>query len=674
MSGSSSGAVNTSAEVERLSELVRQVELQLATAEAEAQRERTQRVIAEAERAAAEAEAQRERTQRATAEAERAAAEAEAQRERAKRATAEAEMNKQRASTFFATMRGMSGSASEHAAVSSDVSRRGAPAPEFVSLEEFFRGMPAVLDADVQAAWEVCRVQLAARPAVSECDLGTLAERKFVHPLVWLLLEAAQQPEGEKRELRLWPEASIEDSLSHSGAQPDVLCTHIRDMSPCSLGACFGLELKRWIAAQLEVGAAQAGNYGRRLVARHAMELLERGAPLLDVAILTAASNGEDIVFLRVRSGVRAGEDPFGGTPCPTEQSPQLPLLRGWNPSHPTEVPRTPPAGFAALVRVLRSPPALLNGCTLPLERITVKAPPLISGELRLGVRLGCGGSSDVYECTLPSGKSAVVKVARAATSRSSAMFSAEKASLQALHAAPGGAVPQLLGAGSRELPARAAVLPRNDLAEPWQLLILSPVGMPLSAALAKHLQREPAHHPATSADLLRARRAFGDVVAIGVLRGLCAAHAAHIIHCDVRPSNVVFLEGGDSDSGALLVDFGLSRTPGTAAGGVGVRAYAADCVFSQSSCTARAGLDLVAAAYTWLSVVHGDAQCRAPWSATGETAAAWVAREAARDKDVARIAAGVAVLVRPNCVTPEACWYEWPWPDADEASEAGNP
>jgi hypothetical protein len=649
MSGSS-GAVNMSGELERLKEQVRQLELQRATAEAEAQRERTQR-------ATAEAEAQRERTQRIAADAARAAAEADSL--------------KQRALTFFALMRGMSGSASEHAAVSSDVSRRGAPAPEIVSAEVFFHGMPAVQDVDVQAAWDVCRGQLAARLAVSVSDLGTLAERKFVHPLVWLLLESAQQPEDEERVLRLWREASIEDSVPHAGAEPDVLCTHVRDTSPCSLGACFSLEVKRWTPNHLDVGCAQAGNYGRRLVARHAMELLDRGALLPDVAVLTAATNGEDIVFLRVRSGVRAGEDPFGGTPCPTEQSPPLPLLRDWNPAHPTSVPQTPPAGFAALVRVLRMPPALLNACTLPLERITVMAPPLLSGELPLGVRLGCGGSSDVYACTLPSGIAAVVKVARAATSRSSAMFSAEEKSLHALRAAPGGTVPQLLGAGSRELPARAQVLPSNCLATPWQLLILSPMGMPLSAAMAKHLQREVARHPAAPGEPLPARRAFGDVVAAGVLRGLRAAHAANVIHCDVRPSNVVFL---DPEGVALLVDYGLSRAPGTTARGVGVRAYSADCVFSQSSCSARAGLDLVAAAYTWLSVVHGDAACRAPWSATGEAAAAWVARKAAHDVDVARIAAALAVLILPSGGTPaEERWYQWPWPDAVGVSEAAD-
>jgi hypothetical protein len=660
------GAVDLSGDME----LLRQ---QLIQAELELQRERTQRVASDAARDAADAA-------RAAADAARAAAEAEAHRERTQRIAAEEDSRKQRAATFFAALRGMSGSASEHAAVSSDVSRRGAPAPEIVSAEAFFHGLPAVQEADVQAAWDVCRGQLAARPAVSASDLGTLAERTFVHPLVWLLLEVAQQPEGEARVLRLWREACAEDSVPHGGAEPDLLCTHVRDASPCSLGACFSLEVKRWVADQLDVGCAQAGNYSRRLLARQAMELLERGAPLSDLAVLAAASNGMDIVFLRVRSGVCAdGPDPFCGTPCPTEQSPPLPLLRAWDPARPTEVPRTPPVGFAALVRVLRMPPALLNACTLPLERVMLTVPGLVSGELRLGARLGCGGSSDVYACVLPDDVAAVVKLARAATRRTNQMLDAETSSLRALHAAPADAVPQLLGAGTRELPARAQLLVPNLDAAPWQLLILSPAGMPLSAALAKHLQRQASQDPvAPGDDPLSARRAFGDVVAAGVLRGLHAAHAVRIIHCDVRPSNVVFLEAETrpgavpvvaGTGAALLVDYGLSRAPGDNARGVGVRAYAADCVFSQSSCTARAGLDLVATAYTWLSIVHGDAACRAPWSATGETAAAWVAREAANDVHVARIAAAVAVLVRPSGGTPMVeRWYQWPWPGAPDA------
>ena len=721
-------------ELERLNERVRALELQNAAAEAEAERERTLRAEAEAKaerertlrteaeakagaaraeadaaRVTAEAEAERERTLRAEAEAKagaaraeadaaRVAAEAEAERERTLRAEAEAkaeresmlraesdaarvaaeeEARRHQASRFFAEMRGMSGSASEHAAVSADVARRGAPAPELVSAEALLDGMAAASQAAVQAAWDVCRGKLSARPAVSVADLGQLAERTSVHPLVWLLLEAAALPlGGEACTLRLWREQSADDSVPHARAVPDVLCTHPRDATPSSLGTCFGVEIKRWSDAELDMGCAQGGNYGRRLVARRSMELLERGDELSAVAVLVAASNGADVVFLRVRSGVRAGEEPFGGTPCPTEQAPPLPLLRGWNPADPTVVPLKPPAGFTALWRVLHTEPALLNGCTQPLESITVDAPPLFSGELQLGMRLGCGGSSDVYACTLPDGASAAVKVARAATSRVNEWFDKEQANLERLRTAQPGAVPVLLGAGSRELPARASVLSRNSLAAPWRLLFLSPAGVPLSAALEEHLQRAAAvRNAAAPGELRRARRAFGDIVAAGVLRGLGAAHAAGIIHCDVRPGNVVFVDEPRSGGAVLLVDYGLSRKPRSPVSGVGVRAYAADCVFLQSSCAARAGLDLVAAAYTWLSVVYGDAACRAPWVVCGETAAAWLARQALRDADVARIAAATALLVRPEYnARIDARWYTWPWPDMAEAAVDTRP
>ena len=685
-------------ELERLNERVRALELQHAAAEAKAERERTLRAeadaardaadaarnAADAARVAAEAQAERERTLRAVADAARADAEANAERERtlrtesdAARVAAEEEARRQQASRFFAEMRGMSGSASEHAAVSADVARRGAPAPELVSAEALLDELAAAQIEAVQAAWDVCRGKLSARPAVTVADLGQLAERAFVHPLMWLLLEAAALPLADEAcALRLWREASADDSVPHARAVPDVLCTHPRDATPSSLGTCFGVEVKRWSDAELDIGCAQGGNYGRRLVARRSMELLERGEELSTVSVLVASSNGADVVFLRVRSGVRAGEDPFGGTPCPTEQSPALPLLHDWNPADPTVVPLTPPAGFTALWRVLHTAPALLNRCTQPLESITVAAPPLFSGELQLGMRLGCGGSSDVYACTLPGGVSAAVKVARAATSRVNEWFDKEQANLEKLRATQLGAVPLLLGVGSRELPARASVLSRNRLTAPWRLLFLSPAGMPLSAALEAHLQRAAAARDAAApVELRRARRAFGDVVAAGVLRGLCAAHAAGIIHCDVRPGNVVFVDEPRPGGAALLVDYGLSRKPRSPASGVGVRAYAADCVFLQSSCTARVGLDLVAAAYTWLSVVYGDAACRAPWVVCGETAAAWLARQALCDADVARIAAATALLVRPEYnAYLDARWYTWPWPDTTEAAAETRP
>ena len=630
--------------MEQLQEQLRKLRLELSAAQEAARREAEQRAVAEEvarreaeQRAVAEEVARREAEQRAVAEASQRAAEADVLRERGL--------------TFFARLKGMAGSASESSSISTDVSRRGAPASEEVSVEDFFNGLPDVPADMVQAAWDVCIQKLGARAVQPASVLAKLKEREFVHPLVLTLLDEAMPPAADSL-LRMWYEAAAEDSVPHSGAEPDVLWTHARDNTPCSLGACFSLELKRWDANQLDVGCAQAGNYGRRLVARQATELLERNADLSTLCVFTAASNGEDVVLLRVRSGVVTGPDPYCRTPCPIDQTPPLPLLRGWDPSFPTAVQKAPPAGFAALVRILHMPPALLNACTLPLEYVDV-ATPRFTGRLMLGRRLGCGGSSDVYACSLPGDSVAAVKLARAATANVRALFAAEVASLSALSTAPPGAAPQLLCSGSRELPARAQVLP-NALSLPWPLLLLSPVGIPLGEALTESVS--------SAADARAARRVFGDIVMRGVLHGLHAAHEQRITHCDVRPTNVVVVRTPSFVPAVLLIDYGLSRPAGVDVCGLGVRAYAADCVFKQKSCVARAGLDLIGAAFTWISVIYGDETCRAPWSVRHEPRAEWLSREAESDAMLASIVTAIAVLARPGETPAAEHWYKWPW------------
>ena len=142
-----------------------------------------------------------------------------------------------------------------------------------------------------------------------------------------------------------------------------------------------------------------------------------------------------------------------------------------------------------------------------------------------------------------------------------------------------------------------------------------------------------------------------------GVLRGLKAAHAAKIIHCDVRPANVVVV--GTDPRAALLIDYGLSRRAGTAAGNLGVDAYAADCVFNQTACSARAGLDLVGAAFTWISCVYGGATCSAPWENSTERAA-WLAQHAATDQLLNMVARAAQSLAGLRAI--DDSWYSWPW------------
>jgi hypothetical protein len=654
--------------MEELQKQLSELKLQLSSAQDAARREAEQRAVAEdaarraedaarreaEQRAVAEDAARREAEQRAVAEDAARRAEDAARREAERRAIAEADVLRERGLTFFARLKGMSGSASESSSISTDVSRRGAPASNEVSLEDFFDGLPDVPAVAVQAAWDVCTQKLGARAVQPASDLAALKEREFVHPLVRILLEEAMPPAAESL-LRMWYEAAAEDSVQHSGAVPDVLWTHARDITPCSLGACFSLELKRWDAKQLAFGCAQAGNYGRRLLARQATELLERGTDLSTLCVFTAASNGEDVVLLRVRSGVVTGPDPYCGTPCPMDQTPPLPLLRGWDPTRPTAVQEEPPAGFAALMRILHMSPELLNACTLPLEFVDV-ATSLFTGRITLGTRLGCGGSSDVYDCSLPADSfphAAAVKLARAATAHVNTLFAAEGASLSSLSEAPPGAAPQLLCTGSRELPVRAQVLP-SGFSSPWPLLLLSPVGIPLGKALTEYVSGR--------ADARAARHAFGDIIIRGVLHGLHVAHDKNILHCDVRPTNVVFVRTSSNLPAALLIDYGLSRAAGENCSGLGVSDYAADCVFKQKTCAARARLDLIGAAFTWISCVYGDETCRAPWSVRKELRAEWLSHEAKRDAMLAGVVSAIAELERPGA-TPEAeVWYKWPW------------
>ena len=659
-----------------LAEKLRQLELRLAeqAQQAAAAAAEAQRRIAAAEedarkeatlRAAAEEEAQKEATLRAAAEEEArrkiAAAQEEARQEATLRADAERRVQLERGRTFFAKMYGMSGSASESSSVSADVARRGAPASELVELADYFARLPAVSEATVRDAWERCKLKLASwtlRDEQLELPLATLKEREFTHP-VMRLIAAEAMPQSEGCPLRMWYEAAAEDSVPHSRAKPDLLWTHRRDQTPCSLGACFSVELKRWSDAELGVGCAQAGNYGRRLMFRQVTELLERGANLTELRVYAAASNGADIVFVCVRSGVVEGPDPYSGTPCPMYHTVPLRLLRDWNPRDPASVPGPPPAGFEALVRILNALPEQLNECALPLTRLEISS-PVFHGRLELGLRLGCGGSSDVYACSIPvtdgiPGPAAaaavrhVVKVARCATSHMNKLYKAEATSLEELATAPPDAVPRLLCSGSREQPERAHAQLGNDFSVSWPLLLLSPAGMPLHQALQECI--------GGAADTWAARVAFGDMVMRGVLRGLKAAHAAKIIHCDVRPANVVVV--GTDPRAALLIDYGLSRRAGTAAGNLGVDAYAADCVFNQTACSARAGLDLVGAAFTWISCVYGGATCSAPWENSTERAA-WLAQHAATDQLLNMVARAAQSLAGLRAI--DDSWYSWPW------------
>jgi len=318
-------------------------------------------------------------------------------------------------------------------------------------------------------------------------------------------------------------------------------------------------------------------------------------------------------------------------------------------------VAATPPEGFAALLRLLCAPAERLNACAVPLTAVDLACEPF-HGRTELGRRRGCGGSADVYEVEHPStGETLALKLPRCSSLSVSRSMHAEAGALHALASSPNGSLPMLLGEGVRLLRSRPSSANLHTL--PWPALVLSPAGMPLSSAIAAlHASSSPG--PALTA----ARRNLADALLRGLLRGLFASHQKDFCHCDVRTANAVQAPGGEW----LLIDFGLCRRPGDNCARLGVRAFAADCVWRGGTCNARAGLDLIAAGHTWLAVVEGTAAGAPPWQARDESAAAWLERAyrgAAADAHFRSLVLHLRSLATVR-ETPAPDWcYSWPWP-----------
>lgn len=270
---------------------------------------------------------------------------------------------------------------------------------------------------------------------------------------------------------------------------------------------------------------------------------------------------------------------------------------------------------------------------------------------LALGTRLGCGGSSDVYECSaeeveaaaaLPRRAPLAAKVARFSTELVRGCFERERAALVKLvDAAAQGLVPTLVATGTR-------LVGKSN----WPLLLLAPCGHSLPRWVAERVAAEPAP-PEDSAcggggvggadRAFAARAACASAVVLRLLQALEAAHAASLVHCDVRPSNIVVVRGG----GAMLVDWGISRAIGSETKGCGVAAYADRRVFEQGSYQARPEQDVIGALLTWLCVAHSEL-CNAPWRTTGDQDVVfhareeWMTRRSGEDAAVARVVGAI--------------------------------
>ena len=604
-------------------------------------------------------------------------------------ATALADKNAK--ATFIALLDSIAAGASEGS--TSDKTRRRAPEPVAASLEDVVRSCPAIADGDHLAEWALYSAQhrglLEERRAAARAPTAaTLREVGDVQPFVSLV---ARRAAGADCRLRLWAGVRAEDDIAADAMTPDQVWTHSRDAAPTSLGALFIVEVKK--PGGLAAAVDQAVNFARRRVAKLFHEADSRGESAHDVSALAAGTDGNEIVLVRVLSGAPADGDFQDAVPCPALKSEPLPLLPGWDFVDAAWMPpAAAPRGFAALARVLRAPLEAFGG-GLPLlsldaeiDTVSVAAPGAVGGapaagsvvefvSLSFSERLGCGGTSDVYAFSPaadPRFANACAKVPRFATSAVEAQFSREASTLRALEAlaGDGAAVPRLIVEGrraSKSAPARGSGLR-------WPLLVLAPAGEPLCAYVDRLVEEAAAAGGAAvrgAAAERELRRAIADRAAACVLRTLQLAHARGLFHCDVRPANLI-VEPPPASSmlppRVLLADWGLSAGAGENVAGRGVCAYAADAVFSQGSCTARAQLDLAGFAFTWLSIAHGGRSCVAPWVAAPVEAydavrahrAAWLQAHAAEAAPVRHL---LALPLALRSVVDNWAAYTWPPP-----------
>lgn len=562
-------------------------------------------------------------------------------------------------SLFYVRMMAISSPSSGDTSSGVDAARLGAPIPVVMSEETFFAPFPTVSASAMLALWTVCAAKLYATwtaPTGANLD-----ENRDVHPVIAAVLQTMTSPL-----LRLWRNVLAEDDIPCAKIRPDFTVTHVRDAAVSVVGVLLAIEVT--LLWDLESAVTQTCAYLRRRVYKVCCEREARSESCHTVFALGVATDGLRIVFIRVESGA----PPPGGSyahciPCPVWRTEPIALFEGWNfTSKPDFRSSAPPPGFAALARLMSAPVTLFGGGT-PLEELRAVIHLTARGgvatgnatfeTLSFGERLGCGGASDVYEVvggTMSTASAGcVVKVARSATAAVCQSYDAERLSLTSLSgAAEAGLVPELVGVGHRD--------PDNV----WPLLVLRPRGKQLSDWVRECVSRKLSGNAelvtSASDDLAVAvseRRNCASIVARRLLEVLQTAHASKIIHCDVRPLNVVVV--GDLP---MLVDWGSSRLAGVESAGCGVAAYATKAVFAQKSFKARPAQDVAAVLFTWLSVAF-DYGCVAPWLVRGyadddamfAARAAWAAARSSDDATIAAIIGALDVIESSPAQTQSA-------------------
>ena len=465
-------------------------------------------------------------------------------------------------------------------------------------IDDFIDSLfPPVAASDVAAAWQCFRRKI--KVSWRAPTVGTTHpddNKRLVRDVVHWMLDAAM-PNMNPCDLRLFGNITVIDGVEKTEAAPDFSFTHVRDSHSSLLGSVFLVEVE--LPNDMASAESQSRAFARRRVLKLFDEARSRGEAGDTVCSVVAGTDGREVTFSRVLSGAPPPGGSFAGlSPCPTTCSTRLALLPGWNGVSRPEPPAVPPPGFAALVRVLRAPIDRLDVNGAPLASLRARwlpgdgapaAQPPVDEELTLDMCIGRGGTSDVFSAV--GHADSAIKAGRYTSAAMVKAYKAEERALLALHDTAGshGLVPILVRHGER-------VMSHTSVHScPWPLLELSPAGVPLEQWL-----RDPTHD---ATDLCET----ADAVVSRVVAALALAHERMIVHCDVRPSNVIIADGK-----AVLVDWGVSRDVGTDCAGVGVAAYAVDDVYLKDTYAARPSQDFVAAAFLWLSIALGRG--RAPW------------------------------------------------------------
>jgi hypothetical protein len=503
---------------------------------------------------------------------------------------------------FMAKLAAISASACEVSG-SSDVARRGCPDPVLAPLDTLLDEVPDVDQRLVSGRWAKFCALYDAWPVPRGSPEREVAQ---LQPVIGMILRAAA---GESPKLKAWHGVIASDEINLKEIAPDFSFTRLREAMLCVIAVIFAVEVK--LRGKLVDAWQQALCYGRRRVNLLVKEALERGDAADGVEALVAGTDGRELVVCKIGSGAPAPGESFEGcVPCPSQYSLPVELLpRSWTYTARARPPARPTLGFAVLVRILSADAASLPGgaAGAPLQELRTTRGPLALQE-----RLGAGGMSDVYAVDADT----VAKVARAGTAGAATAFEAEMQALTALAAVPVAGVPRIVECRVLQQYRGISYSVANPAAQRYAL-ILSPRGIPL----ATHMQSKKF----SSRDVLL----FANFVVARLLQTCAAVFDAGIVHCDIRPDNVVIDGSGDP----VLVDFSCCRKPGT-------RYLQEHRAFGCRSSTANAATDLVATSLLWVAIAHGG--CGAPWTQGAASRELWMANNLSL-AGVAAVAAYVA-------------------------------